>query len=61
MQHPLINTAMATERQRDLRAAGRAAGRREGARSGWLRGMLDRRRAACRPVPPPCLEPRTAS
>jgi hypothetical protein len=61
MQHPLISTVMATERQRDLRADGRVAGRREGARSNWLRGMLDRRRAARPCVAPPCFEPHTAS
>jgi hypothetical protein len=61
MQHPLISRAMATEKQHDLRAEGRAAGWREGARSGWLRGLLDRRRAARRRAGGPCLEPHPAS
>jgi hypothetical protein len=59
MQHPLITTAIATERSRHLRAEGRAAGRRESARQGILDRLLSRRPRR-RDCGSPCLEPRTA-
>jgi len=59
MQHPLINSAIATDRQHELLAEGRAAGRSERIRAGVLSRLLSRRpsrRERCAG----CLEPRTA-